>query len=177
MPRKRDVAPVALDAAPPCPDAVLDGSAVWLANRIEDDEWFLLDTRRPDSEPRRLDFRYRLPDGSLLTDLANAAALDTVKRFAVLIRHGPHAISDNLQPGVHVTLVNSLMHIVGWMRLNAIRAFADLTRRDIDQLAEETPYGVAHLLQAPERLRAILLRLAAAGEFGSVLASRREIDR
>jgi hypothetical protein len=150
----------------------LEGSADWLANLREDHEWLILDTKRRNKKPRLVSFRYPLPDGSLLTDQKNADLYQTVKEFGVLVREGPYAISDHLAPEVHVSLLRSLMYIVGWMRLNCIDAFSALTPNDVERLSEEIVYGFATLLRAPERLRSALLRLADDGLLHTVLRGR-----
>lgn len=171
-------------SAPEAPSDVrigplMEGHANWLANRREDDEWLIIDTRRSDKRARRVSFRYLLPDGSLLTDPENAHLYRTVKEFGVLLREGPDAVSDDLVPSLHGTLLMSIMHLVGWMRLNGIHAFAALTRGDVDRLCEEAVYGSAALLRAPERLRSTVLRLLDGGYLDTVVAgsSRRTIDR
>jgi len=158
---------------------ILVGSAVWLANNREDDEWSIIDTMRPSADPRKVSFQYMLPDGSLMTAPENSHLYRTVKQFGVMVREGPYAISDDLEPSVHATCLTSLMHILGWMRLNDIRALTALTRAHIDRLCEEASLGGCAMLQAPERLKVAMCRLLDEEGLDAILTkrSRYEIRR
>jgi hypothetical protein len=153
---------------------VLEGPAIWLENSREDSVWILPESNGPRRGKRRtLRFTYRLPDGSLLTDSQNTHLYKVAKEYAVLIREGPFAISDNLAVDTHVTLVNNLLSIIGWMRLHGITAFGALTGSDLENLSSAAAHGVAVQLNAFERLRETLVRLIESGKMRDVVRKNR----
>jgi hypothetical protein len=119
-----------------------------LLSEFEASSWTVTDRQGKRTD---IDFDWPLPDGTRFTGNLNRHLLQTVELYALEIRMGPFAFTeDALQQRF---FADALMYIVYWMRRQNIRSFADLTDRDTGQFAQDARFGAEGLTDAAPRLR------------------------
>ena len=104
-----------------------------------------------------IDFRFRLPDGTLLTDPENAGWLRLAKRYAVLLRE--HELSSIQTATLHAQQVRQLFLLMAWMRLqrpDPIDHFEDLRPQDVKRFVHAAKHGVASVLDVAARASALV---------------------
>jgi hypothetical protein len=131
--------------------------AAWLLAPYSAPIWVVRDTTNI-TRKQKIDFRYRLSDGRLLTEAPSLYA--TVKEYAWWIRAPRFSRIDDAT--THATMVNGLMHMAHALTLRDIYSFKLLMPFDIDQLVDECAFGADALIRASERVKRYLQSLPAA---------------
>jgi integrase len=123
----------------------------WLLSPFESNVWKVSDI---DGKLYLINFDWPLPDGSRLTDPCNRDQLNTIKMYAVEIRTGPCAATDDAY--IQQSWVHNLIYTLYWMRRRHIKRFADLNQVDIRLLIDDAKFGAERLVDAAGRLQSFL---------------------
>lgn len=137
--------------------------ASWLKSLYTDPVWLVADTY-DDSEPRIIDFRYRLADGRLLTE--NERLYATVKEYAWFVRDGRFSKIDTAQ--AHLAAVSQQCAIAHALTRRGIASYAHLQKGDIEALVQEMRYGTDAVLHASERAVQHIAAIEARPEIANV---------
>lgn len=128
----------------------------WLLNNIYDDMWEVKDASQGKSVKIYWNYIYGDSDGNVycLTDPENSHLLKTIQIICYQIRDGQFATCDSSETQKYTTL--GLFLIVGWMRLNNVFRFDQLTTLEFEKYTEDAVFGKSRLLDAPRRLERYL---------------------
>ena len=121
----------------------------WLASVSSDlSQWQIFDLAGNTRRESLIDLKFKLADGSMLTDAQNRDLFLIAVEYLVLIR----MYSPEMSASAHRKRVRDLLTFYFWLSQRRVRSLQAVSRDHIDLYTEASVYGQEWATEAPQRL-------------------------
>jgi integrase len=149
-----------------------DRQRPWLCSNYDANEWLVCDTGIG-TDSKTLDFKVPMPDGRLLTEHPRLYA--TVKEFTFWIREGIHISFDDAEQ--HRNYFSAIVQFSYAIVEKGRSSFAELTKLDIEELADAASFGADRLYGAASKVKKLLAPFEKWEQVPKEFRKKREFDR